>query len=255
MQKEAIAAFASRHPAFAAGLIIFSELTNAVIGLLLGSALLADKPGWFLTWLLVVLIILRTAFCRFFATQLPDLVSRSRFWFQKNSYTLLFTVNLLAYTVAGGISGRSILHPEPSVSIASEGYRAYSETSRKDTLTTPAKSIDSTDSPADEKPQPGTRFGYVMLFLVGVFLSFGASALACRLACTNQGILAVFVVLLGLGIMAGGIYFLGRALTPNMKRYKDMTKNERKREGRRYFRILLATVGITLVSFLLGTIL
>lgn len=257
MTTSLLAAYANRHPRFAAGLIIFSELTNAAIGLMLGSALLANQSGPSLSLVLIGLMGVRVAFQRYRSARLFDLPLGERFSFQKNSFAFLFLINFLAYGLAGGISGRAVLHPEPAVSVAGENFRSYAETSQKDTLITSSSTKPTRPSVAhsDEKPSAGTKIGYVLLFAVGVFLSFGAAGLACRLACANQGILAVFVILLGLGILAGGVYFLGRALTPDMKRYKDMTKAERKREGRRYFRILLATVGVTLASFLLGVLL
>jgi uncharacterized membrane protein len=52
----------------------------------------------------------------------------------------------------------------------------------------------------------------------------------------------VLVILLGLGVLAGGFYFLGRVFDKRMKLFKEMTKAERRREGRRYGRTVLGTV-------------
>ncbi|GAB3335965.1 hypothetical protein GCM10027299_45520 [Larkinella ripae] len=254
MKTDALSAFASQHQRAAAGLIILSEFTNAAIGITVGSSLLARQPGWYLAALLTGLIAVRVVLCRYVELRLPDLVSGPRFRFQKHSYFSLFFINFLAYTVAGGISGRTVLHPEPSVSVASERSVTYRET--KDSLTLAALPNQTSVVPtADGNPQTGTKIGYILLFLASLALSYGASGLACRLACSNQGFLAVFVLLLATGILAGGLYFLGRALTKNMKPYREMTKDERKREGRRYFRTLLGTVAVFAVSFLLGAIL
>ena len=87
------------------------------------------------------------------------------------------------------------------------------------------------------------RVGYFLLFLAGVFLSFSGAYLACSLACGGYGLLAALVILLSIGVLAGGIYFLIRMVDRNMKPFRDMTRDERKREGRRYLWTLLGTAG------------
>jgi hypothetical protein len=58
------------------------------------------------------------------------------------------------------------------------------------------------------------------------------------------------VLLLSTGILAGGFYFLGRGIDKNMKPYKEMTRDERKRESRRYWWTLLGTVGSLALFFM-----
>ena len=254
MTLNSLAFFASRHPKVAAGLIILSECTNAVLGLLLGSSLLADQPGWYLSFLLGGLVLVRFQFGRYIALRLPDLVSTQRFWFQKHSYAVMFLINFLAYGVAGGISGRTILHPEPSVSVTSERSSTFSILSEKDTLAAVSSTQPISQTVvalSTEKPHTGTKIAYVLLFLASIPLFILSSRLACSLVCSEQGFAAVFVSLLGLGVLAGGFYFLGRALDKNMKPYKQMTTAERKREGRRFGRTLLGTV-IGLLIFALS---
>ncbi|RRB06469.1 hypothetical protein [Larkinella rosea] len=243
MTTSVLAAFASRHQKIAVGLIVLSEFTSVAIGMLLGSSILPNLPGWYLSILLGALVFIRQRVCRYNAIQSTDLVSVERFRFQKYSYFLLFLINFLAYIVAGGICGRAVLHPEPSVSVSSEN--AYTVISEKDSLVqpTPNQRVNqSNGTSVSEKPGTGTKIAYILLFLASIPLFIFASRLACGLLCSEQGFAAVLVILLGTGVLAGGFYFLGRALTKNMKSYKDMTQPERKREKRRFFRTLLGTV-------------
>ncbi|MFD1142963.1 hypothetical protein ACFQ4C_17690 [Larkinella insperata] len=256
MKQAELAAFASRYPPLAAGFIVFFELSNAAIGLIMGSSLLAEQPGWRLAALLAGLVASRALFSQYVACQRPDLPSRARFRFQKSSFFLLFVINFLVYGVAGGISGRAVIHPEPSVSLSSKAVY-FSESSRKDSLTKTSSvaPLSQTDPTPREAPHTGTKVVYVLLFLAGAFLALLSSGLACRLACSNHGFAAVMVGLLGAGILAGGIYFLGRAFTKNMKLYREMTRTERQREKRRLGRTLLITLAGTVLFFFLGTIL
>ncbi|GAB3919504.1 hypothetical protein [Larkinella terrae] len=243
MTTSVLAAFASRHQRVAAGLIALSEFSNVALGLILGSAVLSNQPGWYLSLLLGALVLIRQLLCRYNAILLADLVSYKRFRFQKNSYLFLFLINFLAYVVAGGICGRAVLHPEPSVSVASEN--SYTVISEKDSLSQPAPNqllSSFGDKTAQDKPTTGTKIAYILLFLASIPIFIFASRLACGLLCSEQGFAAVMVILLGTGVLAGGFYFLGRALTKNMKPYKEMTQPERKREKRRFFRTLLGTV-------------
>ncbi len=90
---------------------------------------------------------------------------------------------------------------------------------------------------------------------IRLFLAVAASGLACQLICTNHGFAAVMVMLLGLGILAGGFYFLGRIFTKNMKLYKHMTRAERQRERRRFGRTGRGTViGFVLLFALLSLV-
>ncbi|RAK00009.1 hypothetical protein LX87_01706 [Larkinella arboricola] len=249
-----LTAFASRHQHFARGLIVLSELWNATIGLVIGSALLADQPGWYLSVLLAGLVLIRFLLTRYITLRLPDLKSRERFWFQKHGYSLLFLINFLAYTIAGGISGRTILHPEPMGSVASERYEFYAGRSEKDTLVSPPPTA-SPASARNTESRSGTRIAYILLFLASIPTSILSARLACSLACADQGIAAALVILLGFGVLVGGVYFLGRALSKDLKPYRDMTKSERKREGRRFLRALLITVaGLTVAGVILSLI-
>jgi hypothetical protein len=73
------------------------------------------------------------------------------------------------------------------------------------------------------------------LFVLSLFLMLFTTGLACNIACSGYGFFAAIVFLLGLGFLAGGIYFLGRASEREVKRLRDMAPDERRRTGRRFW--------------------
>ena len=54
----------------------------------------------------------------------------------------------------------------------------------------------------------GRRFGYVMLFLLSLTLTYLGLALSCTLSCNGMMFFAILALLATLGVFSGGIYFL-----------------------------------------------
>lgn len=253
-------AWADRHPRQAIPIIILLEFANATIGIIVGSALLKDFSSLTLMGLILGVVAINVTLKRYAHIRLIDLVSQARFRFQKQVFFALFCLNLCTYTISGGIMGRIVVYPEASSNLYGSltTMSALSESSSNDKKMSFREKMrqKAFKSAGMEKGNTGRRIGYIALFLLGVVLTYFGAALACGLACSNAGFGAVLVLLLSTGILAGGFYFLGRGVDKNMKPYKEMTQNERKREGRRYWRTLLGTVGglalLILISALSG---
>lgn len=249
--------WAFRYPAPARLLIICIELTNAALGLLLGanSWALLTGAGTALTEYLQVFFMLLIG-CAFTIRYLYHTADRALM--NKAGYRYgLFVINFLLYIALGATSTEraGFFHPSGSVG----GSREVRYATGSDTLTSaqakPAlvapndKREPAKTSPADERT--GTRIGYLLLFVAGLALAYGAAAVSCNLACAGYGFASAMVLLLGTGILAGGFYFFGRAVDKNMKFYREMNRDERKREKRRFFR---TWAGVGLVLLLLSLI-
>lgn len=236
-------AWAARQPRKAISLIILLEGINALLGIMVGSALLKELSGWVLMALLVGVVFINKNLKQYAHIRLLDLISQARFSFQKHIFFGLFSLNLFAYTIAGGIMGRVVSHPEASSNL----YGSITTTITLSASSSDDKKIAFRENAfkrtQERKSDTGRRIGYFALFILGVALAYVGAALACALACSGAGLGAVFVLLLSIGVLAGGFYFLGRGVDKETKRYKDMTRNERKREGRRYLWTLLGTAG------------
>jgi hypothetical protein len=251
-------AWAARYSRQAIFLIILIEFANVLIGITVGSALLQTLAPWKLMMLILGVIIMRICLKQYAHIRLLDLYAQVRFRFQKQIFTLLFFLNLFAYTIAGGIIGHIVDYPEASSNL----YGSFTTTSTLSESSSSSKKISFRAKMRQnylrrvqkDTPNRGLmRVGYIALFFVGAGLALIGAAIACNLACSGIGFGAVLVLLLSTGVLAGGFYFLGRGVDRNMKPYQEMDKKERKREGRRYLRTLAGT-GAALLVLMLSSI-
>jgi len=254
----AIASWAAKFRIIAILLIIAFGFTNIAIGIIVGSEWLFHFSPLIFMALLLGLVLLRVSFQRYRVLQLQELASETRFYFQKQTFIGLFLINLATFTVGGGILGSMTRQAEPSVSLYG-GTSSSSETTvstqkkwhlGEKLIQKKAKRSDDSSS----SKETWRRIGYLGLFLLGCGLAIFGAWIACALACSEMGFAAIMVFLLTIGVFAGGNYFFGRAIDKDMKPFKDMTRDERKREKRRYFRTLLGTIGFMAIFILMVTV-
>ncbi|QJW88769.1 hypothetical protein HNV11_04920 [Spirosoma taeanense] len=249
-----LSGWASRHTHLAIGLLVIGELANAANGLLLGANLLDTVSP---TGLHIALIGLLTGAVsiRIWAAGRPSFPSyRSG----RLLLALAFLSNFLLFILLGGIWGQSIQTPDSSGSAF--GSRRITVVS--DTLALPV--VQASDSlyavsrpvvaPAERvvKNRVGQRIGYVLLFVLGILLTYGAAALACNIACSGYGFLAAVTFMLGLGFLAGGIYFLSRSLDRELTPLQSMAKPDRKRITRRFWQSWLILIGLFCLLMLIS---
>lgn len=245
-----LSAWAARHPRQAIPLIFLVEIANIVIGIIIGSTLLMDFSPLALTGLIGGMVLLRWTLNRYARIHVKDLASHARFWFQKQTFFVLFVINLMTAALAGGIAGHSIEYPEATTNSYGGMTTVYESSSNGTKSPLREKMRHKYLKSKAENSKAWRRVGYIGLFLLGIILAYFGAALGCALICSEMGFLGIMVLLLSTGILAGGFYFLGRGLDKNMKPYKEMTRDERKRESRRYFRTLVATVlGLLVLIF------
>ena len=226
-----IATWASRHAPLAISLIILSEIINGLNGLTLGAAwldtvsIITLHAGIAVTMSLAVGV-------RLLAATRP-----ANFGFRRWCLFGALLTNLLLFSLLGGLIAPRSQSTNTPLSALGVSYRVES---RADTLApsdtlrpvVQNKAIENTRPPDN---QSGKRAGFVVLFFLSFFLLYLTTGLACNIACAGYGFLAVVVLLLGLGFLAGGIYFLGRAMDKQLKRRADMTPAEKRRTGRRFW--------------------
>ena len=110
----------------------------------------------------------------------------------------------------------------------------------------------STQTTENSTNDNGKRIGYVLLFILSLALSYIVIALSCSIACSGYGVFAILALLLTLGILSGGIYFLMKAFKKTIKPSKEMTREERKKERKRFFAIWGIVAAVFALLLVLG---
>ena len=241
--------WASRHTPLAILLIIICEITNGFNGLTLGAAWFDALPIAGLHAGIAVLLSLAVGI------RLMARLGTGHFGLGRWCLFDAFLSNFLLFGLLGGLMAPRI-HAQ-NASTAAWGSRRVEV--RTDTLTRPdaLRPVQSATAVSDEarsNNQGGKRAGYVLLFVLGLFLTYFTTALACSIACSGYGFLAVVVLLVGFGFAAVGIYFLGRALDKQLKNRSEMSPAERRRTGRRFWISWVFFIGLAAVSLLLSAI-
>jgi hypothetical protein len=68
--------------------------------------------------------------------------------------------------------------------------------------------------------------------------------------CSGYGVLSVLALLVTLGVLSGGIYFLIKAFSSPVKPFSNMTREEKKKERKKFFilwGVLSVAAGILLL--------
>lgn len=243
-----ISHWANRHVRVAILIIICCEVFNAFSGLLLGMNLL---EGWPIGDLLVLAVVLGGGAVlvrlQFSPTQ-PYVVAR-RWLFGA------FLGNFLFFGVLGGLWAESVQTPTPNRAVwgSRQAIMRSDSVVKTDNLRSTnqlqAKFLQK-NKKADD--QSGKRIGYVLLFLLSLVVTYLTSFLACSLACSGYGVLAVLVFVLGLGALAGGIFLLTRAFDKEIVPLREMDQPKRRRTLRRFWISWLALIGGIIAWALVG---
>jgi hypothetical protein len=244
--------WASRHVPLAITFIILGEVANAFSGLILGATWLDTVPVTGLNTALAILIGLAAGI------RLTAHWGAGNYRLERWCLFGAFMSNFLLFGLLGGLMAPRTQPLEVSVG----AWGSQRKEIRPDTLTqadtrhSVRSSITTTAVSSKEVTpsgkQTGWRIGYVLLFALSLFLTYFMTGLACAIACSGSSFLAFIVFLLGLGFLAGGIYFLGRALEKRVKKRSDMTPDERRRTGRRFWMSWLVLIGITVLLALVS---
>ncbi|QJD77376.1 hypothetical protein [Spirosoma rhododendri] len=248
---KAVSRWANQHTRLAITLLIGCELTNGFGGVLLGANALNNLPGATLLLLGVLAAGLAIGVRSPAAARIVGHTYAAQRW----RLAVAFGSNWLLWIVLGAYWSYSVQTAAPS----GTAWGSRRVVVRSDTLINPA---DTTIRPpvvyakAAQKSEKrnqyvGKRIGFFLLFLLGFATWYFSIALACTMACSGYGALAALTLSLGLGFLAGGGYFLGRALESPFVPLRERPLPQRRRALRRFWLlwlILIGTFGVSLLT-------
>lgn len=238
--------WAKRHAHLAIVFLIGCEVLNAFNGLLLGMNLLEN---WSFAGLLLLAILLGggAVLVRLqYRTNQPYTTAR-RWIFGA------FLGNFLLFGVLGGLWAERIQSPTANqVAWGSRRAVMRSDSVVKTDNLRPFTQANLVNQRVKADGQTGKRIGYVLLFLLSLVLAYVGAVLACNLVCSGYGVIALLTFLLGLGALAGGIFFLTRAFDGEIVPLREMDKPQRRRTLRRFWIAWLALIGVAGASLLFG---
>lgn len=241
--------WASRHAPLAIALIIGCEVVNGFNGFILGAALLDMLPVAGLHAGVAVLVSLAVG------VRLLARTGGGDFNFRRACLFGAFLGNFLLFGLLGGLTApRPQSHDVPTSAWGSRRIESRTDTLVRPDSLRPVKASAVVQERRKSDKQGGKRVGFVLLFVLSLFLMYFTTGLACGILCAGYGFFAAIVFLLGLGFLAGGIYFLGRVAEKPVKRLRDMTPAERRRTGRRFWLSWGLLTGIFTLLLLIAAI-
>ncbi|GAB4042812.1 hypothetical protein [Spirosoma litoris] len=239
--------WASRHTRLAIFLIVLGEVVNGFTGVLLGATILDKIPLASLTVCMVLLI----GMAIFIQLYPLETSASTNYWTGRRWLFVAFLSNFLLFNLLGGIWNHHIQTTQPTTSVLG-GRRIVvvgdslspADTGRRATHSE-IKAIATDTAP---KPPRGL---YVALGILGIVVTYFMAALACSIACSGSGFLALLTLYLGLGGLAGSVYYFSKLGQKPLKRRRDMTAEERRRDSGHFWRPWAILIGITTVILLI----
>lgn len=247
---KAVSRWANRHTRLAIALLIGCELINGFGGVLLGANVLSDLPGVTLLLLGLLAVGMAIGVRSSAVARITGPAYDARRW----RLAVAFGSNWLVWIVLGAYWSQSVQTATP----AGMAWGSRRVVVRSDTLINPA---DTTIRPpvvygkaaqksGDSHRHTYKRIGFFLLFLLGFVIWYFSIALACTIACSGYSALAALTLALGIGFLAGGGYFLSRAVESPFVPLRERPLRERRRTLRRFWLLWLILTGLLAVSLL-----
>lgn len=235
---KAISIWASHHSKKAITLIVIIELAKNFIGFDIGHNFLPTLSPAFIELAILAIVFLITFVQTTYQHQVLTLSKEAHRWLRLRSTAIIFTSSLFLSILMGnhlkglGYQINGVISANAAVSMVADSVQQSTTNEikeKKHQFRLFAKKT------ADNDPFGKRRIGYVLLFVLSLVLTYFGVYLTCSIACSGYGVLAVLALLLTLGVLSGGIYFLFKAFSKKVRPYSSMSKEERKKERKKFF--------------------
>lgn len=239
-----ISCWAKKHSTKAIGLFTAIEVIRLVMGFWIGSQIGLSLSSIFANIAMMLILAVYFGTVTWFRTHSGQKLAYQT---SRRIITVGMMCSLLLAIFAGNQLGNRLLSKPASaeLSLNSTGsaqalpvvLRSFELTPRQHINTAPEKTF-----------KPGwARVRCFLLFLLGLVLTYFGIAIACGLACSEMGVLAILVILVVAGIYGAAFYFLLRGLRKKYTPWREMTKEQRRWEWLKYLLITLIAVSVTIL--------
>jgi heme/copper-type cytochrome/quinol oxidase subunit 4 len=239
---KAISLWAARNINKAIFLIVVFELCRIAIGFVFGVSLPALSA---LTINVLVGLIAMLGLLIWFIFEKYDARVQNRFVFKR---LMIGALSFLTFFLSI-LGGNRIQNYQPFTQVSASVETHYEFKKEEIKTEQKAESLSKKEQRKISKQLKQTSeensskaIGFLLLFMLAMVLTYLSLFLACSLACSEQGFLAILVFLLAVGIFISGLYFIGRIFRKSFKSYKEMTKEERRRERKAWWRTFWSIV-------------
>lgn len=248
-----ISIWASRNSKKAIILIIIIEFAKNIIGFDIGQNLLPALSPAFIELAVLAIVFLITFVQTSYQHQVHILSKEAHRQLRLRSTGIIFMSSLFLSMLIGnhfkglGYQIGGMMAANAAVSMVADSV----QTSTKNEIKEKKHKFRLFAKKTADDPYSKRRIGYVLLFVLSLVLTYFGVYLTCSIACSGYGVLAVLALLLTLGVLSGGIYFLFKAFSKKVRPYATMDKTEKKKERRKLFILWGVLSAITAVFILI----
>ena len=251
-----VSKWASKNIVLSVGLIILFQFLQIFLGIKIGS-------GWFpsissddLTMVCILIFSLIFTLQKRFSDLYNNLDKIHKYG-PMLRYNVLVFLSTFVLSLAFGAHLNSLENPARNIQLsATEHHNIIDSTTHVLIQKALEKQKVNAAIQTETTKDTGKRVVYFLLFLLSLILTYFIAVMACSLACSGYGVVAILVLLLGQGVLGSGIYFFLKIFRKGfIKKWKQLDIKEKKKERKRYWLTLLISSLAFWLFILLGNLL
>lgn len=235
-----ISKWASKNIVLSVGLIILFQFLQIFLGIKIGRGLFQSITSYELTILCIFLFSLIFTLQKRFGVLYKE-ISKIQIYRSKLRYNVLIFLSTFIFSLAFGAHLNSLENPSRNIQLsATEHHNNTDSTTHVLIQKALEKQKVNAATHTETTKDTGKRLIYFFLFLLSLVFTYLIAVMACSLACSGYGAVAILVLLLGQGVLGSGIYFFLKIFRKGfIKKWKELDIKEKKKERKRYWLTLL----------------
>lgn len=235
-----ISKWASKNVALSVGLIIILQFLQIFLGIKVGRGLFQSISSYELAILCILVFSLIFTLQKRFSVLYKHLPKIQRYR-PMLRYNALIFLSTFVLSIALGAHLNSLENPTRNIQLSATEHHSKVDSTTHVLI---QKALEKQKAEAtfdtEDTKDTGKRVVYFLLFLLSLVLTYVIAVMACSLACSGYGVVAILVVLLGQGVLGSGIYFFLKIFRKGfIKKWKELDIKEKKKERKRYWLTLL----------------